>query len=631
LTVNPVYLTNLTAEICQGESILLGGANQTTAGIYFDTLATNKGCDSVLRTTLTVNPVYLTNLSAEICQGESILLGGASQTTAGIYYDTLSTNKGCDSVLRTTLTVNPVYLTNLTAEICQGESILLGGANQTAAGIYYDTLATSKGCDSVLRTTLTVNPTFSINQTATICQGDSIYLAEAFRYTAGIYIDSFSTDKGCDSIITTTLYVSPAIIANNYFAICQGDSILLAGAYRSEPGVYIDSLTNTGGCDSILYNVLLVNPVEIIDNSLMFCQGDSMYVAGEFQSQPGIYYDTLSTSLGCDSIIRTTISFYPSAISTINTALCSGDSILLGGNYVSVSGIYFDTLTSVNGCDSVVKTTLVVLNKFEQFIPYSICEGDSIYFAGAYHNEAGIYVDSLSTLNGCDSIVTHQLSVHPSAFYEIQKSICQGDSLFAGGNYQTTSGSYTDYFTSVSGCDSIVTTSLTVNEFPVSDFYMTEDGPGDLNFQCFDLSQNATSWLWNFGDGQTSIESNPIHDYNQFDTYTVMLTATNACGTDTSIQILALEGNFEFYNGFSPNDDGKNDYWAIPILDYYPDNLVTIINRWGVVVWKTEDYNNLTNRFTGLNMNGEKLGDGTYFYILEYDRTEQRGWVFIER
>jgi gliding motility-associated-like protein len=160
---------------------------------------------------------------------------------------------------------------------------------------------------------------------------------------------------------------------------------------------------------------------------------------------------------------------------------------------------------------------------------------------------------------------------------------------------------------------------------------MTEDGPGDLNFQCFDLSQNATSWLWNFGDGQTSIESNPIHDYNQFDTYTVMLTATNACGTDTSIQILALEGNFEFYNGFSPNDDGKNDYWAIPILDYYPDNLVTIINRWGVVVWKTEDYNNLTNRFTGLNMNGEKLGDGTYFYILEYDRTEQRGWVFIER
>jgi hypothetical protein len=30
-------------------------------------------------------------------------------------------------------------------------------------------------------------------------------------------------------------------------------------------------------------------------------------------------------------------------------------------------------------------------------------------------------------------------------------------------------------------------------------------------------------------------------------------------------------------------------------------------------------------------MNGDKLGDGTYYYIVEYDRTEQRGWVFIER
>jgi hypothetical protein len=59
--------------------------------------------------------------------------------------------------------------------------------------------------------------------------------------------------------------------------------------------------------------------------------------------------------------------------------------------------------------------------------------------------------------------------------------------------------------------------------------------------------------------------------------------------------------------------------------------VVTIINRWGVLVWKTDDYNNETNRFIGENMNGDKLGDGTYYYILEYDRTEQRGWVFIER
>ncbi len=624
-------MTNLTAEICQGESILLGGANQTTAGIYYDTLATNKGCDSVLRTTLTVNPVYLTNLTAEICQGESILLGGANQTTAGIYYDTLSTNKGCDSVLRTTLTVNPVYLTNLTAEICQGESILLGGANQTTAGIYYDTLATSKGCDSVLRTTLTVNSVFNINLSTSICQGDSIFIAGAYRYNPGTYVSNLFTEKGCDSTITTVLEVTPAIVANHYVAICQGDSILLAGEYQTEPGVYIDSLTNTGGCDSIIYNVLLVNPVEIIDFELTFCHGDSVYVYGELQTESGVYYDTLSTNLGCDSIIRTTLNFLPEIITTVNLGICHGDSVLLGGNYVSLPGIYLDTLQTQNGCDSIIQTKLKVYKTYNMLQSISICEGDSIFLAGDFRYETGIYIDSLISNRGCDSIISYALIVSPNFQNENSISICEGDSIFIGGAYQTTAGVYTDLLTSINGCDSLVTTTLNVTPLPISEFNMTEDGPGALNFQCFNNSQYATEWIWNFGDGQTSIESDPIHEYATFDSYTVMLLASNECGVDTSIQILALEPIIDFYNALSPNGDGKNEYWKIPLLDYWPDNVVTIINRWGVVVWKTEDYNNSTNRFVGENMNGEKLGDGTYYFILEYDRTEKRGWVFIER
>jgi gliding motility-associated-like protein len=631
LTVNPVYLTNLTAEICQGESILLGGSNQTTAGIYYDTLSTNKGCDSVLRTTLSVNPIYLTNLSAEICQGESILLGGANQTTAGIYYDTLSTNKGCDSVLRTTLTVNPVYLTNLTAEICQGESILLGGSSQTTAGIYYDTLATDKGCDSVLRTTLTVNPVYSINQSTAICQGDSILLAGAYRDVAGIYTENLLTQKGCDSIITTNLTILPVLVGNNYVAICEGDSILLAGEYRTEPGVYVDSLTNNDGCDSILYNVLLVNPVEMIDIELTFCHGDSVFVYGEFQTEPGIYYDSLTTNLGCDSIIRTTLIFLPEIITTVNLGICHGDSVLLGGNFVSVPGIYFDTLQTQNGCDSIIETKLKVYKPYNLLQTISICEGDSIFLAGAFRDETGIYIDSLISNRGCDSIISYALVVNPIYQNETTVTICQGDSIFIGGAYQNLTGVYTDILTSINGCDSLVTVNLNVTPLPISEFNMTEDGPGDLNFQCFNLSQNESDLIWYFGDGETSTESDPIHDYATFDNYTVMLIVSNGCGVDTSIQLLSLEPIIDFYNALSPNGDGKNDYWSIPILDYWPDNVVRIINRWGVVVWKTEDYNNSTNRFIGENMNGDKLGDGTYYYILEYDRTEKRGWVFIER
>jgi gliding motility-associated-like protein len=478
---------------------------------------------------------------------------------------------------------------------------------------------------------LTVNPIFNINLSTSICQGDSIFIAGAYRYSPGTYVSSLLTEKGCDSTITTVLEVTPAIVANHYVAICQGDSILIAGAYRSESGVYIDSLSNTGGCDSIIYNVLLVNPVEIIDINLTYCHGDSAYIHGEYQSEPGVFYDTLMTNLGCDSIVRTTLNFLPEILSSIETEICYGDSILLGGNYVNIPGIYFDSLQAQNGCDSIVKTTLIVLKIFSSYQELEICQGDSVFLAGAYRKATGFYIDSFQTSKGCDSITTYALNVLPNYQFEETVSICEGDSLLIGNNYQSIAGVYFETMTSVSGCDSIIIKTLIVNPKPISEFNMTEDGPGALNFQCFNLSLNATSWIWDFGDGQTSSESDPIHDYATFDTYTVMLIASNQCGVDTSIQVLSLEPVIDFYNALSPNNDGKNDFWKIPILDYWPDNVVTIINRWGVVVWKTEDYNNSTNRFIGENMNGDKLGDGTYYYIVEYDRTEQRGWVFIER
>ena len=136
---------------------MIFGTYQTTSGTYYDTLATVNLCDSVFATTLTVNPTAF-NVSVSICEGDSILLEGSYQTIAGTYYDTLIASNGCDSVIVSTLTVNPTYTTNDSASICDGDSILLEGSYQTTAGTYYDTLIAANGCDSVIVSTLTVNP-----------------------------------------------------------------------------------------------------------------------------------------------------------------------------------------------------------------------------------------------------------------------------------------------------------------------------------------------------------------------------------------------------------------------------------------------------------------------------------------
>ncbi|MCV9934637.1 gliding motility-associated C-terminal domain-containing protein [Flavobacterium sp. LS1R47] len=78
------------------------------------------------------------------------------------------------------------------------------------------------------------------------------------------------------------------------------------------------------------------------------------------------------------------------------------------------------------------------------------------------------------------------------------------------------------------------------------------------------------------------------------------------------------------YNGFSPNEDGINDFFFIEGLSIYPDNTLEIYNRWGVKVFETSGYGIDGNWFKGISegratiSKGEKLSTGTYFYILRY-------------
>jgi gliding motility-associated-like protein len=129
--VNPIATSNTNATICQGDSILIGGVFQTTAGNYTDTIVggSSLGCDSVITTTLVVNPIATSNTNATICQGDSILIGGVFQTTAGNYTDTIigGSSLGCDSIATINLTVTliPVASATSNSPACLGEAINL--------------------------------------------------------------------------------------------------------------------------------------------------------------------------------------------------------------------------------------------------------------------------------------------------------------------------------------------------------------------------------------------------------------------------------------------------------------------------------------------------------------------------
>ena len=95
-----------------------------------------------------------------------------------------------------------------------------------------------------------------------------------------------------------------------------------------------------------------------------------------------------------------------------------------------------------------------------------------------------------------------------------------------------------------------------------------------------------------------------------------------------------------FHNGISVNGDGKNDGFVIEGIEHYPDNVLRIFNRWGVLVYEKERYGN-SDPFVGIS-NGRatvskdtKLPQGTYYYLLEYtdlkgNRQEKTGWLYLK-
>ena len=94
------------------------------------------------------------------------------------------------------------------------------------------------------------------------------------------------------------------------------------------------------------------------------------------------------------------------------------------------------------------------------------------------------------------------------------------------------------------------------------------------------------------------------------------------------------------YNGVSADGDGQNDYFKIDGIEYYPKNNLKIFNRWGVLVYEKDGYSN-NEPFDG-HSNGRatisadsKLPQGTYYYILEYEDSEdqshtEKGWLYLK-
>ncbi len=102
-----------------------------------------------------------------------------------------------------------------------------------------------------------------------------------------------------------------------------------------------------------------------------------------------------------------------------------------------------------------------------------------------------------------------------------------------------------------------------------------------------------------------------------------------------------LDGDIVIYNLVTPDGDGKNDYFIIDHIKNYPNNKVEIYNRWGVRVYETTGYDpegdGSSNVFKGYSEGkrvanqGNKLANGTYYYVITYEYTDANGSRTIKK
>ncbi len=153
-------------------------------------------------------------------------------------------------------------------------------------------------------------------------------------------------------------------------------------------------------------------------------------------------------------------------------------------------------------------------------------------------------------------------------------------------------------------------------------------------------TQGNFIWSPSTGLSDTSIV-NPIANPTETTTYSVVFTGDNGCTAEDLITVFVTPiDEDETQYGFSPDGDGINEFWEIDNIENYPNNKVSIFNRWGDLVFEVEGYDNLSRVFRGIatrkrGIGGDLLPEGTYFFNIKIEGAHRlkklNGFIVLKR
>lgn len=211
----------------------------------------------------------------------------------------------------------------------------------------------------------------------------------------------------------------------------------------------------TNGAGDVIVNIEDNNGATIYTQTFTVANAGLNTLTLNATIPPGTDYEMNATGTNAGLYRNTAGGVYPYSNSVVSI---TGPINNLAGYYY----FFYNWSVSTVGCTSdLVQVDVNVLPSYQNTEYLAVC--DEFTYSGNTVTTSGIYVDSLLTAGGCDSVITYNLTFSYSSSFNQLVRLCGADTLTIGNNEYFTSGTYVDTLTLANGCDSIVTTELLVS------------------------------------------------------------------------------------------------------------------------------------------------------------------------
>jgi uncharacterized repeat protein (TIGR03803 family) len=232
-------------------------------------------------------------------------------------------------------------------------------------------------------------------------------------------------------------------------------------------------VTSQGGSNDmgVLYKWTLCHDTTITNEAYLSINGELLLPDGTIAHDSGTYVSNLFSLFGCDSTIITHITLLECRDTTINVDIAIADNgvyELPDGNSVLDAGTYYSTLPGINGCDSTIVTHITILECSDITTVNNVILTINEEYTlpdGTVVDESGTYTNSYKSISGCDSIIITNITrlncVHTTL--QIDTSL-SGNASYAlpDGEMVWSAGIYVDTLVNANGCYCIITTNLRI-------------------------------------------------------------------------------------------------------------------------------------------------------------------------